>query len=154
MSERFSRVCLGLFCCLCIVGCEDQPAAPPAADNAAEPTTLVERIDRHGDEAMAGTAKAEAREWLKSDNHVLFKGDRKELAKLVEDFYAAGAKQIYIIDIESHEGHDYGGALLVLLPTDAATRGRLFEIGKRAEAMYQEDPVSDKGQKYLYYGFD
>jgi hypothetical protein len=115
---------------------------------------MIERIDKHGDEALAGDKKAEAREWLKSENHVLFKGARKQLAQFIEDFYNAGAPQVWIVDLEEHDGKQYGGALLVVLPSDATARAKLFQVNERASLAYKEDLIVDRGQKYLYYGLD
>lgn len=116
--------------------------------------SLVSAIDKHGDEIMQSTTKAEAREWMKETNHVFFKEEPKQVAQYVEDFYQAGAVQVLIADIEEENGVQYGGALLIVLPKDAAARAKLFEIGSRADTDFQEDPVSDEGQKYLYYSLD
>ena len=116
--------------------------------------TLEQRDDAHGDEVMNSSKREEARAWMKGEKHVLFKEDPKTMRQFVEDFYAAGAKQVYICDIEEHEGTSYGGGMLVVLPTDASQRGKLFEVGKRAETAAQCDPVSDRGQKVfvLFFG--
>lgn len=137
------------------LGCEDQQAGAPAAGGAGE-VPLEQRLEKAGDEIIASDKKAEAREWLKDDNHVLFKfhGGKKKLAELVEEFYAAGAEMVYIGNIESEAGKDFAGTALVVLPQDASKRSKLFEIDKRVGPEFQEDPVSDKGQKYLYYSFD
>jgi len=103
---------------------------------------------------MAGSAKAEARQWIKAPSHIFFKADPKEVAQFVEAFYGAGATQVLIADIEEHEGKQYGESLLVVLPKDAAMRKKLFEIGSRADTAFQNDETSDKGQKYLYYSLD
>jgi hypothetical protein len=69
---------------------------------------------------------------MKQPSHVIFKADPKEVAKFVEEFYGAGATQVLIADIEEHEGKQFGGGLLVVLPKDADARVKLFEIGSRA----------------------
>jgi len=111
-------------------------------------------VDEHGDKAMESKNKAEAREWFKSPSHVLFKEDRKEVMKFVEDFYKAGSKKVMIVDIESHDGKDFAGGLLVVLPKDQAARKKVFEVGGKADEAFQNDPTTDEGQKYLYYTFD
>ena len=116
--------------------------------------TVEERVDKHGDEVMASNTKAEARAWMKQPKHVFFKADSKQVGKFVEEFYGAGATQVLICDIEEEEGAQYGEALLVVLPKDKDARAKLFEIGSRADAAYQNDPTTDKGQKYLYYSLD
>jgi hypothetical protein len=140
-----------------LAGCEDQNAGPAAAgpaatdDSGGGKESLIQRIDKHGDEIMAADKKAEARQWLKDPNHGFFKANRDQVAKFIEDFYSAGADQVIIGDMETLEGKELAGALLVVLPKDAAARAKLFEIGKRAGDLYQEDPVGDQGQKYLYF---
>src|ERR1043165_8477411 len=66
--------------------------------------SLETRVDHHGDEIMASKLKAEARAWMKQSKHVFFKADAKQVAQFVEDFYAAGAPQVFIADIEEEEG--------------------------------------------------
>ncbi len=115
---------------------------------------LIARIDKHGDEIMASSTKAEARAWMKQPKHVFFKVDPKEVAQFVEDFYNAGATQVFIADIEEEGGNQYGESLLVVLPKDPAVRTKLFEVESRADTAFQDDPVKDSGQKYLYNSFD
>ncbi len=116
--------------------------------------SLEARVDQHGEEVMASSTKAEARGWMKQPKHVFFKADPKEVARFVEAFYEAGAVEVLIADIEEHEGVQYGEALFVVLPKDASARAKLFEVGSRADTAFQDDPVKDKGQKYLYYSLD
>jgi hypothetical protein len=115
---------------------------------------MISAIDKHGDEVMASTTKAEAREWMQATNHVFFKEDAKQVAQYVEDFYQAGATQVLVADIEEYNGYQYGEALLIVLPKDAAARAKIFQVGSRADTDFQNDPVSDQGQKYLYYSLD
>jgi hypothetical protein len=91
---------------------------------------------------------------MKQASHIFFKADPKDVAQYVEEFYRAGATQVLIADIEEHEGKQFGEALLVVLPKEASARIKLFEIGSCADTAFQNDPVSDKGQKYLYYSLD
>ena len=67
-------------------------------------------IDKHGEQIMASSTKAEAREWMKQPKHVFFKEDPKVVAQFVEDFYQAGAVQVFIGDVEDHDGTQYGHA--------------------------------------------
>ena len=138
------------------LGCEDQPAGAPAAGGAAGEAPPEQRIDKAGDEIMASDKKAEAREWFKADNHVLFKfrEGKAGLVKIVDEFYAAGAKKVYVGNIESEEGKDFAGTILVVLPEDFAARSKLFKIDERVGPEFEEDPVADRGQKYLYYSLD
>jgi len=138
------------------LGCEDERAGGPAAGGAAREAPPEQRIDKAGDEIMASDKKAEARQWLKDDNHVLFKfrGGKKKLSDLVDEFYSAGAEKVYVGNIESEAGKDFAGTVLVVLPEDFAARSKLFKIDERVGPELQEDPVADRGQKYLYYSLD
>jgi hypothetical protein len=115
---------------------------------------LEVRIDHHGDEIMASDKKYEARLWMKDANHVFFKEDKKQVSQYIEDLYNAGATQVVIGDTEEHDGTTYAGGILVVLPQDSAARAKLFEVNSKAGPYFQEDPVTDKGQKYLFYGAD
>jgi hypothetical protein len=76
------------------------------------------------------------------------------VAQFVEDFYQAGAVTVYIADIEEEQGYDYGESLLVVLPKDPNARAKLFQVEARADTTFDDDPVTDQGQKYLYNGLD
>ncbi len=148
---------LTLLACLALAvgGCEKGPSASSSSSSdSSGDGSLVSKVDKHGDEVMASSAKAEAREWMKNPKHVFFKADPKEIKVFVEDFYGAGATQVMIADIESHEGTDYGEAMLIVLPKDSAARAKVFQIGVRADTAFQNDPITDQGQKYLYYSLD
>jgi hypothetical protein len=139
-----------LAACVLAAGCSDKSTSVSGSDDSED----IAKIDRHGEEIMASSAKAEARDWMKQPAHIFFKIDPKQVKQFVEDFYGAGAKQVLIGDIETHDGTQYGESLLVVLPKEAAARAKLFEVNSRAETAFQNDPVSDKKQKYLYYSLD
>ena len=103
---------------------------------------------------LASADKAEAREWMKGATHLLFKADPKKVAQFVEEFYSAGAVQVLIAEVQEREGKQFGEALLVVLPKDTALRAKLFSIGNRADEAFQNDPVTESGQDYLYYWLD
>ena len=137
-------------------GCSKQQSTATAGTHSEGQSedSLEAKVDKHGEEIMASSAKAEARQWMKQPKHVFFKADPKQVAQFVEEFYRVGATQVLIADIEEHEGTQYGEALLVVLPKDPGVRTKLFEVSGRADTAFQNDPVSDKGQKYLYYSLD
>jgi hypothetical protein len=135
-------------------GCSKSPSTTASSDSSEQSKDTTADIDRHGEEIMASSTKAEAREWMKQPKHVFFKQDSKVMAQFVEDFYQAGAVQVFIGDIEDHDGTQYGESLLVVLPKDSAARVKLFQVEDRANTQFQDDPVSDKGQKYLWNSLD
>ncbi|HMF15373.1 MAG TPA: hypothetical protein VKE94_23825 [Gemmataceae bacterium] len=137
-----------------VTGCSKHSRATASKELEQSLDSLEARIDRHGDAIVASAAKAEARQWMNHPSHLFFKANSKEVGRFVEEFYAAGASQVVIADIEEHEGKQFGEGLLVVLPREPSARSKLFEIGARAAAAFQDDPVTDKGQKYLYYSLD
>ncbi len=158
MKNEIRRILAGMMLVLLALGggCGKRHSTAGSSDASDEEVQgpLEIRVDHHGDEVMASSTKAEAREWMKQPKHVFFKVDPKQVGQFVEEFYGAGATQVLIADIEEHEGTFYGEGLLVVLPKDKEIRAKLFAIGARADAAYQNDPVTDKGQKYLYYSLD
>ena len=44
--------------------------------------------------------------------------------------------------------------MIIVLPKDSAIRAKVFSVGERGDSMFDNDPTSDTGQKYLYYGLD
>lgn len=146
--------CVVLSTLVLATGCNKLPPAADTDSDGNSPDSVVKRIDKHGDEIMASSAKAEAREWMKQPKHVLFKADPKQVAQFVEDFYQAGAVQVLVAEIEEHDGIQIADSLLVVLPTDPAARAKIFTVESRADAAFQDDPVPEKGQKYLYNSFD
>jgi hypothetical protein len=157
MTTEITNLLAGSAAVLCVLaaGCGKQQSTlgNDEADTQSQ-EALIARIDKHGDEVMASAAKAEARQWMKQPSHVFFKADPKQVAQFVEEFYGAGATQVLIVDVEEHEGTQYGESLLVVLPKEAQARAKLFEVGGRADTAFDNDPVTDKGQKYLYYSLD
>ena len=157
MKTKFSPLIAGLMLVALALasGCNKAGSSGASSDMDDDSKgTLEQRVDKHGDEVMASTTKAEAREWMKQPKHVFFKAEPKQVAHFVQEFYDAGATQVLVCDIEEEEGVQYGEALLVVLPKDKDARAKLFAIGVRADTAYQNDPTTDKGQKYLYYSLD
>lgn len=108
---------------------------------------------------------AEAKAWLAGDpkQHVLWKGSRPEIIKLVDDLYAAGAKDVSAVDISKEASFELVAMFLVTLPADATARGKVFaahnDFWKTCLVDADEDDLADftatdKGQKYLLLNFD
>jgi hypothetical protein len=156
MKTKFSPLIAGLMLVALALagGCNKAGSSSSADADDDSKGTPEQRVDHHGDEVMASTTKAEAREWMKQPKHVFFKAEPKQVAHFVQEFYDAGATQVLVCDIEEEEGVQYGEGLLVVLPKDKDARAKLFAIGVRADTAYQNDPTTDKGQKYLYYSLD
>jgi hypothetical protein len=166
MKQRLTLFSLKLLFVVCLLalipfaGCGKQSgsssgssgsSSADAGDGDGSDQPLEVRIDHHGDEIMASSKKYEARDWMKDPNHIFFKEDKKQVSQFIEDFYNAGATQVVIGDTEEHDGATFAGAVLVVLPQDSAARAKVFEINSKVGPFFQEDPVTDKGQKYLLY---
>ncbi|MGA2281467.1 MAG: hypothetical protein ABSG80_14325 [Verrucomicrobiota bacterium] len=117
------------------------------------------RVYGDEDKDFNESKKAEAREWLKSPLHTILGEDKKKVLKFVNDFYAAGAKKVYVADIEMHlngknppkENAKY---LLVVLPQDKETRRKFFVVHWKAVKAWGFDADDDVGQKYTWYPID
>ena len=152
-----------LILCALTSGCSQKPA--PANGTAAAPSspglsapsenqTMAEKVDKHVEAALAAPNKAEAHSGLMSPGHVFFKADKQQVTQLVEDFYAAGAAQVFFTEIAKDNDKEIADSMVVVLPKDSATRAKIFPVGERADGMFNNDPTPDSGQKYLYYGLD
>lgn len=106
---------------------------------------------------------AEAKEWLasKDKKHVLWKGNREQIARLVDDLYAAGAPKVLAIDISKEPTFEMCAAFAVILPTEPEARKRVVDTHNAFWKKYLEDDeeageflVTDRGQRYLYLNFD
>jgi hypothetical protein len=103
--------------------------------------------------------KAEAREWLKSPLHTILAEDKKKVLKFVDEFYATGAKKVYIADIETHFNGknpptENGKYLLVVTPQEEEIRRKFFVVHWEAVKAWGFDGDDDVGQKYTWYPID
>jgi hypothetical protein len=114
----------------------------------------VEDADKQIEEWLSEPDKAEARKWLQGDSHILFEGDRGTAAKLVDDLYNAGAKEVWVIGIEKLGGSEIAAAFVAVLPTDSAARKRVFAVEYAFQILMDGEPSKDDGQKYLHLSFD
>ena len=78
----------------------------------------------------------------------------KRLRSLSKTFIRQGQRRYTSSDTETHNGTVYGGAILVVLPQDSGARAKIFAMDKTVARAFDEDTVSDQGQKYLYHAFD
>jgi hypothetical protein len=142
---------------LLVAGCGDRNAPEAEEQRKAEDAkTLIVSRDSTIAHDIASNRTAEARAWLKDDNHVIFEGSKAEVTKLAEDLYAAGAKEVYITGIVDIEGAQLSASLAVVLPDDAAARKRVFDVERALykSREYEEGATEDVGQKYMDFTFD
>ncbi len=110
--------------------------------------------DKQIEEWLAEPDNAEAREWLQSDSHILFEGDKETAGKLVSDLYSAGATQVWIIGIAELGDSEVAAAFVAVLPADTAARKRVFAVESDFQKLIDGEPSRDLGQKYLHFSFD
>jgi hypothetical protein len=135
---------------------EGKASAPgaKAAEHGDSDLARATRFDQYAEKAIASSKAFEARTWFKTPKHVVFKHGNQQVTQLVDEFYQAGATQVYVADVEEHGGTQFATHLIVTLPKDAAGRTETFSVAKKAEQLTQTDPISDVGQKYLLFSLD
>lgn len=121
---------------------------------AKDETSEAEESDKQIEEWLAEPDKAEAREWLKGDSHILFEGDKETAAKVVANLYSAGAKEVWIIGVTEFGGSEVAAAFVAVLPSDPAARKRVFAIESDFQKLMDLEATRDTGQKYLHFSFD
>jgi len=114
----------------------------------------AEETDKQIEEWLSEPDKAEAREWLQGDSHILFEGDKETAARLVHDLYSAGAKEVWVIGITAFDDSEVAAAFVAVLPGDTAARKRVFAVEADFQKLAEGEPSSDVGQKYLHFSFD
>ena len=117
------------------------------------------RVYGDEDKDFNESIKAEAKEWLKSPLHRVRDVDKKTVRKYANDFYAAGAKRVYVTDIEAHFNGknpptETGKYLLVVVPEDEAIRKKIFIVHWEVVKAIGFDGDGDVGQKYSWYPID
>ena len=133
----------------CMMGC-----MTASVSVAKDETSEAEESDKQIEEWLAEPDKAEAREWLKGDSHILFEGDKETAAKVVDNLYSAGAKEVWIIGVTEFGGSEVAAAFVAVLPSDAAARKRVFAIESDFQKLMDLEATRDTGQKYLHFSFD
>jgi hypothetical protein len=134
---------------LCLAGCMTASVSV-AKDERSE----AEDADKQIEEWLAEPDKAEARNWLQSDSHILFEGDKETAGRLVSELYSAGAKEVWIIGISPLADVEVAAAFVAVLPDDTNARKRVFAVESDFQKLIDGEATSDTGQKYLHFSFD
>jgi len=80
---------------------------------------------------------AEARTWLKNARNRPAKVPRTLFEKLVEDFYSAGAENVYVSGlINGDDGATTDGLVVLVSPTEHEPRNRVLEVRNKHYASY------------------
>ena len=137
---------LVVFSLLLFTGCSSSTNSGSASGHS------VAAEDKECEEYLKEPLAAEAKKWLSKSNAMLFKGDRGEVTKMIDKFYAAGATKV-TASPNDLQGKEICELFIVTLPDDPEARKKVFAV----EAEYYksggapEEATKDEGQKYLRY---
>jgi len=121
-----------------------EPSAADEAEWAAEDDTWI------AESLQSGTA-APARGWLDGADHVSFEGPPDLMNELIEKLHAAGAEQVWMVDIAEFGGKQISDTIAVELPAPGPGRDAIFAL--EAE-LWDGEGRGDVGQRYLALSFD
>jgi hypothetical protein len=129
-------------------------AGPAAGEKLRDRVAESRESDKHVEKTLASkdAKHAEARAWLKADNHGVFKQNKTEVAKLIDAVYAAGAPNVEAADVVVAGSSELCAMFVVTLPTDAKARAAVLETVNPFFTGNGEEPgdaITDVGQKYV-----
>src|SRR5262245_16630650 len=128
--------------------------APGGGAIAGDAAGRARENEKHAQESLSEPNKAEARAWLADPAHALFEGDRAEVVKFVEELYQQGAPEVYVTGIETIGETPVTASLVVVLPTDKASRAKVLESVNKLLSEMDESPLPDVGQKHVFIALD
>ena len=133
------------------------------AGSAKKKFPTAEEIDRREFELniewlLAQKNKREARAWLKAGTQKCSLGlfQFTQAQSLVEKIYAAGALQVFAVNIYSgKDGKQFSDALLVKLPPEKSARQAIRRLSTKLPAKLRAGvlPVDDCGEEFLFASF-
>ena len=162
IKTAFKNVFGTLLACLLIVGCaKKSDDSATALDESENPEVAGKKMTKETDEMveeiLKGTDKMEAADWIKKypqsavgENE---QGQALLLAPIVASVKQAGAKRV-VIEYATLGQAQFLGGMIVVLPTEPPARQKLFALEPKLSELCQQTPVTDRGQKYLYYSFE
>lgn len=101
----------------------------------------------------------EAREWLEGSTRVSPRtlgedGSTTISKQLVEEIYAAGAVQVWAVEIDSYDKGENTGKLVIELPKDARDREMILRIIAKVAESQGFEPEPDMGQCFVFVMLD
>ena len=131
------------------------PSVPRGqARRSPSPAERVAAADRDVAEDLKSPKAAEAREWLdpQHKNHDVFKVGQEKARKIIEGFYQAGAKGVFVTGIDSLGDEKITNSIVVELPRDPEARRKCFAYERESGLLKDgANPTEDQGQKFLNY---
>ena len=142
------------------VGCSKPSSDSADSDSDSEVSpkpskALAAADDKRAEEILKSPDIVEARDWVRRFPKSLFSNDTvKEdaeggtpLGPVVERLFAAGAQRVVV----QHINNTFYAGLVVVLPTEAPAREKIFAMDPELSQLCQQRQSKDFGQKYLYY---
>ncbi len=160
-KSAYQTLLAAVFLSFLAVGCAKQSSDSEAATESEVPEVadrkMIAEIDKMAEDVLKSADKMEAAEWLKRYPKSQITEDEEGrpilLASLVARLREAGAQRIVIDTATIGQGQFLVG-MVVVLPTDATARQKLFAMDVELSQLCEQIRVEDKGQKYLHYSFD
>jgi hypothetical protein len=161
-TKTYKNALAALLVLLVAVGCSKQSSESSEAPGDSEAPEIASKkmtseIDKMAEEVLQSTDKMEATDWLKRYPKSQI-GENEEgrpilLAPVVTRLTQAGAQRV-VIQYTTLGQAQLLTAMVVVLPTDAAARQKIFAMEAELSQLCDQTQVTDRGQKYLHYGFD
>jgi hypothetical protein len=128
---------------------EDERAATEAAERA----NPGEKYDRRARMLMATDRKPDAKAWAADPNHTFEKRTHDQTVQIVDALTNMGATFMVVPGPTPGRGADKGketaDALVFLLPSDKASRQKIFEYYPTLGKTYGVRAAKDEGQQYM-----
>jgi len=146
---------------LLAVGCSKKSSDFSEAADADVPevadSNMTAEIDNMAEAILQSADKMEAADWLTQHPTSHMGGDANgqpiRLAPIVSRLRDAGAQRI-VINTAKIGQREFPAGMVIVLPSDAGPRRKVFKMDAQLSQACQQPPVIDRGQKYLHYGFD
>jgi len=137
-------------------GCTSPGPRPGGTGEKLDPSlqVKVKELDDEVDKEIREGEAVEAREWLKGGNHSFWNESSIKISDIVERYYAAGAKKVYITGIGEMEGSYMSASIAVEMPADKDARVKVLEADRVLAGELGDEPEKEVSQKYLQRSFD
>jgi DNA-directed RNA polymerase subunit RPC12/RpoP len=125
-------------------------AAQTAPAELVDHRVMLATLDKQVAAMIAEPTTAEAGEWLdpvKYPNHAVMEMPIARAREMVAGFYQRGAEKVYVLEPEAIGNRSITAQFAVKLPQDPAQRKQCLQWQAKCEG--EEQPDSDRGQKYL-----
>ena len=122
-------------------------------------STRDNSMDEFAAQFLNAPGTEEALAWLQgaSRSQIRTLGEDESAAdsiSMVEELYAAGASNVFAVDIDSYDGGANTGKILIELTDDPKDREQVLGIVEQIARANGFDPEPDSGQRYVFVMLD